>query len=40
MRDDISRIGPGKRDFVTFCSGNGGVGRGGLQKIHLYKRDI
>ena len=36
MCDDISRIGPGKRDFVTFCSGNGGGGGGG----GVCKKDI
>ena len=36
MCDDISRIGPGKRDFVTFCSGNGGGGGGFAKKTSLH----
>ena len=34
MCDDISRIGPGKRDFVTFCSGNGGGGFAKKTSLH------
>ena len=40
MCDDISRIGPGKRDFVTFFSGNGEVGRGGDCKKNIFIKEI